>query len=85
MELAAHHIAALHSGGDEFAVLWKGSDADSFMELLQHKTQLLNKSRTVPVSFATGYGKLLDSNGMEDADKMMYENKAKMKAKKRNR
>lgn len=72
-------------GGDEFAVLWKGSDADSFMELLQHKTQLLNKSRTVPVSFATGYGKLLDSNGMEDADKMMYENKAKMKAKKRNR
>ena len=72
-------------GGDEFAVLWKGSDADAFMKLLQHKTQLLNKSRTVPVSFATGYGKLLDSNGMEDADKMMYENKAKMKAKKRNR
>lgn len=71
-------------GGDEFAILWKGNDAEGFLKLLRHKNQALNKKRTVPVSFAIGYGKLLDSTGMEDADKMMYENKAKMKAK-RNR
>lgn len=70
-------------GGDEFAVLWKGNDAEDFLRLLNHKTKVLNKSRNIPVSFATGYGKILDSNGMEDADKMMYENKAKMKAKKK--
>ena len=70
-------------GGDEFAVLWKGSDAEAFLELLYHKTKVMNKSRNIPVSFATGYGKILDSNGMENADKMMYENKAKMKANKK--
>lgn len=70
-------------GGDEFAVLWKGCDAEGFLKRLYRKNQLLNKTRTVPVSFAIGYGKLLDSTGMEDADKMMYDNKAKMKAKKK--
>lgn len=67
-------------GGDEFAILWKGNDVDSFLKLLHHKNQVLNRTRTVPVSFAIGYGKILDSTGMEDADKMMYENKIKMKA-----
>ena len=72
-------------GGDEFAVLWKGNDAEDFLKLLYHKTKVMNKSRNIPVSFATGYGKILDSTGMEDADKMMYENKAKMKANKKKR
>ena len=70
-------------GGDEFAILWKGNDAEDFLKLLYHKTKVMNKSRNIPVSFATGYGKILDSTSMEDADKMMYENKAKMKANKK--
>lgn len=70
-------------GGDEFAVLWKGNDAEDFLKLLEHKRQILNKQRNVPASYAIGYGKILDSNGMEDADKMMYRNKAEMKAKRK--
>lgn len=72
-------------GGDEFAVLWKGNDAPAFLKLLEQKNRVLNKTRHIPVSFAIGYGKILDSNGMENADQMMYENKAKMKAQKRKR
>lgn len=68
-------------GGDEFAVLWKGQDPQLFLRTLTINTSNTNRHRSFPVSFAIGYGKILDSNGLEDADKMMYENKAKMKAK----
>ena len=68
-------------GGDEFAVLWKGQNPQVFLNVLANNTAKMNLNRSFPVSFAIGYGKILDSNGLEDADKMMYENKAKMKAK----
>ena len=68
-------------GGDEFAVLWKGQNPQVFLDVLANNTKAANLHRSFPISFAIGYGKILDSNGLEDADKMMYENKAKMKAK----
>ena len=46
----------------------------------QNKKQY-NKETLFPISFAIGYGSLLDPEGMERADKMMYENKKNMKAK----
>ena len=66
-------------GGDEFAVLWKGDDANIFLEELEKNRLLLNEGRVIPVSFAIGYGKILEKDGIEEADKMMYENKVKMK------
>ena len=78
-DTVGHDGWVFRQGGDEFAVLWKGSDAQAFLKLLNHKNKELNRTRHIPVSFAIGYGKILDSNGMEDADAMMYENKAKMK------
>lgn len=66
-------------GGDEFAVLWRGNDANAFLELLEQNRIKLNENRVISVSFAIGYGKILEEGGMEKADKMMYENKAKMK------
>lgn len=70
-------------GGDEFAVLWKGKDAKIFLEELEKKRLRLNEGRAIPVSFAIGYGRILEEGGIEKADKMMYENKAKMKGGKR--
>lgn len=67
-------------GGDEFAVLWKGQNPHIFLDTLEQNTKAMNLQRPFPVSFAVGYGKILDSTGLEDADKMMYENKLKMKA-----
>ena len=67
-------------GGDEFAVLWNGTDAEEFMKSLEKNCKKLNRERVVPVSFAIGYGKILEEVGLEKADRMMYENKAKMKS-----
>lgn len=66
-------------GGDEFVVLWNGTDADRYLEALERNCKRLNSSRTVPLSFAIGYGKVLESDGAEKADRMMYTNKIRMK------
>ncbi len=66
-------------GGDEFVVLWNGTDAKSYLKSLEENCKQLNKERIIQISFAIGYGKILEKDGMEKADKMMYENKAKMK------
>lgn len=66
-------------GGDEFVVLWKGTDADSYLEALDKNCKQLNVNRTVPLNFAIGYGKVLERDGAEKADRMMYANKIRMK------
>lgn len=68
-------------GGDEFAVLWKGTDADRYLEALDKNCRKLNEYRIIPISFAIGYGRILEQDGIHKADKMMYENKARMKEK----
>lgn len=66
-------------GGDEFAALWHGTDADLFLNALETKCKSLNETRIIPVSFAIGYGKISEEDGLQKADRMMYENKARMK------
>ena len=72
-------------GGDEFTVLWNGKDANQFLEALEKNCEQLNENRIIPVSFAIGYGKILEEDGILKADKMMYENKARMKASQKER
>lgn len=66
-------------GGDEFVVLWNGTDADEYLKALDGTCKRLNKNRTVPLNFAIGYGKILEDDGIEKADRMMYANKIRMK------
>lgn len=68
-------------GGDEFAILWQGKDVDTFLKQLEEKRLQVNRERVIPVSFAIGYGKVLDKDGINNADQMMYENKREMKRK----
>ena len=67
-------------GGDEFSILWKHDNPALLLDLLEENRQKLNLTRIIPVSFAIGYGHILDENGMDKADNMMYENKRRMKA-----
>lgn len=53
---------------------------EAVLELLESNCLKLNEKRIIPVSYAIGYGKILEEKGIEKADKMMYENKLKMKA-----
>jgi len=66
-------------GGDEFVVLWNGTDPQQYLKALEKNRVQLNKERIIPISFAIGYGKILEEDGIQKADKMMYENKCKMK------
>ena len=82
-DTAGNDGMAFRQGGDEFAVLWKGTDPEAFLETLENNRQKLNKTLHVPVNFSIGYGKILDEGGIDHADNMMYSNKMKMRAKKR--
>ncbi len=66
-------------GGDEFVVLWRGTDANDFLEKLEKNCKQVNESRIIPLSFAVGYGRILDRDGLKKADRMMYENKIRIK------
>ena len=66
-------------GGDEFAILWNHSNPSALLNTLEKNRQQLNQTRMVPISFAIGYGRILEENGLESADHMMYENKRHMK------
>ena len=68
-------------GGDEFVVLLKDVDIPTFLEEVETNKRAYDKETLFPISFAIGYAKLLDPNGIETADQMMYENKRKMKEK----
>ncbi|MGN0140912.1 MAG: GGDEF domain-containing protein [Roseburia sp.] len=78
-DVAGNNGMVYRQGGDEFAVLWRGEQADAFLEMLEEKRIQLNKERVVPVSFAIGYGRISEEDGIEKADRMMYENKRRMK------
>lgn len=78
-DTAGKEGTVFRQGGDEFAILWRGEDIHAFLETLEANRVRLNKERIIPLSFAIGYGNLSDEDGMEKADKMMYENKIKMK------
>ncbi len=73
------HGWVFRMGGDEFVVLLKDIDISTFLEELEKNRKEYNKDMLFPISFAIGYGQLLDPDGIETADKMMYENKKKMK------
>lgn len=66
-------------GGDEFVVLWTGGDAQEYLIRLEENCRRINQKREIPVDFAIGYGKILEEDGIQKADRMMYENKSKMK------
>lgn len=68
-------------GGDEFVVLWNGEDAKQYLAALEECCRLVNQERAVPLEFAIGYGRVLEEDGLKKADRMMYENKIRMKAK----
>lgn len=68
-------------GGDEFVILLKDLDISTFLEELEMIKKSHDADTLFPISFALGYGKILDPDGMENADQMMYENKKKMKEK----
>lgn len=78
-ETAGEDGMVFRYGGDEFVVLWHGADADGYLEALDANCKRVNKNRTVPISFAIGYGRVLEDDGAEKADKMMYANKIRMK------
>lgn len=78
-EAAGEDGMVFRYGGDEFVVLWSGTDADKYLEALDENCKRFNRNRTVPISFAIGYGKILEDDGVEKADRMMYANKARMK------
>lgn len=81
VETAGDDGMVFRQGGDEFAVFWRGRDVEELLELLENKRNELNRRRMVPLNFAVGYGRISDMDGMEKADRMMYENKARMKKK----
>ena len=66
-------------GGDEFAILWHHDNPSSLLNTLEENRHKLNQTRMIPISFAIGYGRILDENGIDSADNMMYENKRRMK------
>lgn len=69
---------AYRQGGDEFAVLYK-KDANIFIGELKRHCMLYNQLNHIPISYAIGYCAVSDENFRDVADKMMYENKRKMK------
>jgi diguanylate cyclase (GGDEF)-like protein len=69
-------------GGDEFAVFYLKDDIDDFLGRLDRTRNDLNKSRMIPLSYALGYSRLFDEDGIKSADRMMYQNKREMKSKK---
>ncbi len=65
-------------GGDEFAILYY-ADVRQFRRDLEEKCRLHNQNRNIPISYAIGYCRLSDSDFMNNADKMMYEDKKRKK------
>lgn len=80
-DTASENGFVFRQGGDEFAILWNQDNPSILLNALEENRKKLNHSRLVPINFAIGYGRILDENGIDDADKMMYENKRSMKTK----
>ena len=73
---------AYRQGGDEFAVLYE-KDAEMFVRELAEHCRIYNQSSNVPISYAIGYCELANSDYINAADQMMYENKRAMKQQKK--
>ena len=69
---------AYRQGGDEFAVLCK-SDAQQFIRDLDEARVRYNRFCNIQISYAIGYCALAEDDFMDRADRMMYENKRRMK------
>lgn len=69
---------AYRQGGDEFAVLCK-KDAEAFIRELKEACARYNRFCNIPVSYAIGYCSMDEEGFMDIADRMMYENKRRMK------
>ncbi|MCM1288068.1 MAG: GGDEF domain-containing protein [Clostridium sp.] len=65
-------------GGDEFAVLYE-KNAEEFVHTLAERCIVYNQSRNVAISYAIGYCKLSNSDFINVADSMMYEDKRRIK------
>lgn len=65
-------------GGDEFAVLYEG-DPVRFVRELKEQCEIRNRTRNVPVSYAIGYCEYCNPDFLNVADKMMYEDKKRIK------
>ncbi|MGN0150890.1 MAG: diguanylate cyclase domain-containing protein [Wujia sp.] len=78
-EVTGSNGMVFRQGGDEFAILWQGTDVKGFLEVLEKKRIEKSKERMIPLSFAIGYEKLSDKDCMNKADIMMYMQKNKMK------
>lgn len=79
-EVVGSNGMVFRQGGDEFAILWQGTDVKALLDALEKGCVEKNKERVIPLSFAIGYGKLSERDGKEQADAMMYAQKNKMKA-----
>lgn len=69
---------AYRQGGDEFAVLYR-QDAGELVRKLAEKCRSLNRSRSVPISYAIGFCRLDNRDFINVADRMMYEDKKRAK------
>lgn len=96
LQTAAQHFkiclgdngAVFRQGGDEFAIILLKNNQENpdkqieeFLTMLENHRVSLNKVRRIPLSYAIGYSNDLSDKGLEEADKMMYENKKQMKVK----
>lgn len=69
---------AYRQGGDEFAVLYRGN-AQQFVENLEERCKIYNKSSSLSISYAIGYCALDDEDFVNAADSMMYMDKRRIK------
>ncbi|MCM1055508.1 MAG: GGDEF domain-containing protein [Bacteroides sp.] len=79
-EAAGSSGRVYRQGGDEFAVLYDQA-VEPFLQRLSELCGTHNDLRSVPISYAVGYCRLSEEGFVDTADKMMYENKRKMKGK----
>lgn len=69
---------AYRQGGDEFAVLYE-KDPRQFIEKLDRQCRKYNQSCNIPISYAIGYCPLSTEDFRDVADRMMYDDKKRIK------
>lgn len=78
VSVVGEYGSVYRQGGDEFAVLYYG-DAGQFVRDLEEACEIHNQSDHIPIRYAIGYCPMSDNNFMDEADKMMYEDKKRKK------
>lgn len=69
---------AYRQGGDEFAVLYNG-DVMRFIRNLQENCELHNRTNSIKISYAIGYSRYDVPDFIDVADRMMYDDKKRIK------